>query len=402
MWRRLISSKLFQALKDDIHVVVKQSLNAVKIILPALLRLRSNSEVINAKNDSESEAARSVLPLDNLPSSHRVVEHILDRVSFVHNNKYWVVQNSYADFIAKLNFDGVSAATNADTADNYRDQFLSHIYAMLGDNDQRVRNVAADALSELIESEQITPREINSFDDRMLLNELISERVFADLPSPLCNLMRQKVKSNRIDAALGKCLFHLSNLLLLIECKQRQVRDACWITVQNILKGKLHFQFGVIKSIVNLLKAFDPIAYHHIWNEFNFVEVSMSLMMQNYATGTDLVCHGDLIWISTQLLAARLSAAQRDNADRKLCLSLIDHNLKLANIFQHILSGQKPLFIPKGQKNDIFMNAKELQALNSRGYFGNDYFYLKIYKMIKLMYDNFKVSGSKAERLIQL
>lgn len=118
-------------------------------------------------------------------------------------------------------------------------------------------------------------------------------------------------------------------------------------------------------------------------------------MMQNYATGTDLICHGDLITISTQLLVARLSAVERDAADRKLCLSLVDHNLKLANIFHHIFSGQKPLFIPKGQKNDIFMNAKELQALNSRGYFGNNYFYLKIYKMIKLMHENFKVSRTK-------
>lgn len=115
-------------------------------------------------------------------------------------------------------------------------------------------------------------------------------------------------------------------------------------------------------------------------------------MIQNYGTGTDLMCHSDLISISTHLLVARLSVVDRDAADRKLCLTLIDHNLKLANIFHHIFIGQKPLFIPKGQKNDIFMNAKELQALNSRGYFGNNYFYLKIYKMIKLMHENFKVS----------
>lgn len=116
------------------------------------------------------------------------------------------------------------------------------------------------------------------------------------------------------------------------------------------------------------------------------------MMIQNYAIGTDLTCHGDLISISTQLIAARLSTADGDAADRRLCLSLLDHDLKLANIFHHVFSGQKPLFIPKGQKSDIFMNARELQALNSRGYFGNDYFYLKIYKIIKLMHDNYKVS----------
>lgn len=119
-------------------------------------------------------------------------------------------------------------------------------------------------------------------------------------------------------------------------------------------------------------------------------------MTQNYAIGTDLTCHSDLISISTQLMAARLSTVDGDADDRRLCLSLLDHDLKLANIFQHIFSGQKPLFIPKGQKSDIFMNARELQALNSRGYFGNDYFYLKIYKIIKLMHDNYKVSPCHA------
>lgn len=152
-------------------------------------------------------------------------------------------------------------------------------------------------------------------------------------------------------------------------------------------------QFGVIKSIVKLLQTFSSVAYSHIWNEFNLVEVSLSLMTQNYATGTDLTCQADMISLSTQLLAARLSIGERSVDDRNLCLALVEHNLKLLNIFDHIFNGQKPLFIPKGTKSDIFMNARELQALNSRGYFGNDYFYLKIYKMLKVMYDNFKVRG---------
>lgn len=217
------TSNQFQALKDDIHVVVKQSLNAVKIILPTLLRLHDVPVIFDAKNEFNSDAARKFLSVNESVSSHRLIEQILDKIAFVHNNKYWVVQNSYADFIAKLDFDGLRAATGIDVADKYQDQFMSHIYAMLGDNDQRVRNAAADALSEFIGGYKITPDETHSYEDRNLLNDLIAERIFADLPSPLSNLMSDTERSNRIDELLGKRLFRLSNLLLSIEFKQQQV-----------------------------------------------------------------------------------------------------------------------------------------------------------------------------------
>lgn len=137
-----------------------------------------------------------------------------------------MVQSSYADFIAKIDFSELSEVIDADFADNYREQFLSHIYTMLGDNDQRVRKAAADALSESIECYMNTSREIRSYEDRILLNEMISDRIFTDLPSPLCNLMSDQHKSNQIEEVLGRCLLHLSNFLLEIECKQRQVSPA--------------------------------------------------------------------------------------------------------------------------------------------------------------------------------
>lgn len=214
----------FQALKDDIHVVVKQSLNSVKNIFPALLRLHDLSVICNAKIDSGLDVAQNLLSLnDTSASSHRIIELILDEILLVHNNKYWVVQNSYADFIAKLDFNGMHAITNIDVADDYRDQFMSHIYAMLGDNDHRVRCAAAEALSELVVHYKIIPDEMVCGEDQILLNELIAERIFGDLPSPLSHLMSGEKKSNRIEEVLGKCLFHLTNLLLEIECKQRQV-----------------------------------------------------------------------------------------------------------------------------------------------------------------------------------
>lgn len=181
------------------------------------------SGLFQAENESNSDSARNHLSLKDPASSNRLIEHILDTALFVHNNKYWVVQSSYADFIAKIDFSGLGEVTNTDVADNYREQFLSHIYTMLGDNDQRVRNAAADALSESIKGCKNTSREIRRYEDRILLNEMISDRIFIDLPSPLCNLMSDQYKSSQIEEVLGRCLFHLSNLLLEIECKERQV-----------------------------------------------------------------------------------------------------------------------------------------------------------------------------------
>lgn len=255
IWRQLNQWNSFQALKDDIHVVVKQSLNAVKLVLPALMRLHDITVIFDSKNDFDE--ARKILPLDELASSHQFIERILDKISFVHNNKYWVVQNSYADFIAKLDFEGLRSATNADVADEYREQFMSHIYAMLGDNDQRVRNAAADALSELMEGYKITTNEINRYGDHILLSELIEERIFADLPSPLCNLLSDELRSNQIDAVLGKCLFHLSNLLLLIECKQRQVLVSSmngFIICQKIIGKNIYFSLALLNRLCNCSK----------------------------------------------------------------------------------------------------------------------------------------------------
>lgn len=72
--------------------------------------------------------------------------------------------------------------------------------------------------------------------------------------------------------------------------------------------------------------------------------------------------------------------------------TLLTHIMKLLNIYHHILMNKRPIFIPKGQKPDIFVNSKETQMINSYGYFGNDYFYLKIYRTLKSIHDNYKIT----------
>lgn len=65
--------------------------------------------------------------------------------------------------------------------------------------------------------------------------------------------------------------------------------------------------------------------------------------------------------------------------------------MKFLSIYHNVLINKRPVFIPKGHKADLFVNSRELQLINSYGYFGNDYFYLKIYKILRIIHENYKV-----------
>lgn len=71
---------------------------------------------------------------------------------------------------------------------------------------------------------------------------------------------------------------------------------------------------------------------------------------------------------------------------------LLTHIMRLLNIFQHVLTNKRPVFIAKGQKTDIFVNSREMLMVNSYGYFGNDYFYLKIYKILRSFFESYKTT----------
>lgn len=83
------------------------------------------------------------------------------------------------------------------------------------------------------------------------------------------------------------------------------------------------------------------------------------------------------------------------NADEKIkefSTPIMNHIFKLLNIYHHIFLDKRPAFIPERHKTDIFANSKEIQLIQSRGYFGNDYFYLKLFKTIRIIYESFKVT----------
>lgn len=93
------------------------------------------------------------------------------------------------------------------------------------------------------------------------------------------------------------------------------------------------------------------------------------------------------------ILAIVLRKYADPNGQHKMIIQqLIRHVMKLLSIYCNVLNNKRPVFIPKGQKTDLFVNSRELQLINSYGYFGNDYFYLKIYKIVRIIYENYKVN----------
>lgn len=87
-----------------------------------------------------------------------------------------------------------------------------------------------------------------------------------------------------------------------------------------------------------------------------------------------------------------IGKAVADFKTNKYVKNLLNHITKMLNIFHHVYTNQKPLFVPKGQKTDLFVGSKELQLLNSWSYFGNDYFYLNLYRALRVSFDAYKVN----------
>lgn len=80
---------------------------------------------------------------------------------------------------------------------------------------------------------------------------------------------------------------------------------------------------------------------------------------------------------------------------------LLCHIVKMLNVYHHVFTNQRPLFIPKGQKSDLFIGSKELHLLNSFGYFGNDYFYLKLHNLLKISFDAYEVRPNNGHKIYE-
>lgn len=266
----------------------------------------------------------------------------------------------------------------------FQNKFLDSIYLLIGDQDSRTRSHAIHCLCLYVEQEKE-----QKYSKNYAISNFVCERIFNKLPLSFGNFKMENVDGSvRLQRKLGKVLYTLSNKLMELDDRNQQ--------------------FGIVSAISELVKIFNPIKYHSIWNEFNIFEVCLNFMCENYSIGIDATCQSDLINICTSLIAGKLKmliCISQLNIFKSIAGNVFDlkyiwskqistlllHVLKLMNIFYHVFNNIRPLYIPKGQKNDIFISTKEFQLFESFGYFGNDYFYRRIYKLLRQSFDSYKV-----------
>lgn len=106
-----------QGLSDEIHTVVKQSLISLEKILTVLLDFRpqwfyKNGDIFMQPMTSDLDQ----LPMEcgELLSPIRLFEEILEKLSLVFENKYWVVQNKYCHFVATINYNAIDKIVGQD------------------------------------------------------------------------------------------------------------------------------------------------------------------------------------------------------------------------------------------------------------------------------------------------
>lgn len=180
---------------DEIHTVVNKSLCVLEHIFPYILEIISEKQVTN----------------------------LLDNVSYVFDNKYWLVQSKYCDVISSLNYQRIKSKLGDNIADQYQKKFLSHLFILIRDNDIRVRNHAGKSICFFIKNFRFLEKNVFLDTQNGLLEDFISERIFMELPVPLNRINDKIVISSETEKVLANVLYRLSNELLEITDRNQQV-----------------------------------------------------------------------------------------------------------------------------------------------------------------------------------
>lgn len=110
------------------------------------------------------------------------------------------------------------------------------MYALLGDKDGRVRASAATGLCHYIQASATTSAngsptptsdQFSRTSNVTLLIKFISERIYKELPKPLCDLRVSINNSLELDKVLAKVLYRLAIKLLELDDKNQQVIINC-------------------------------------------------------------------------------------------------------------------------------------------------------------------------------
>lgn len=112
----------FQGLNDEIHTVVKQSLVSLEKILLVLLDHRPDwfydeNICLQPRNTNLNDTSIEYMCIN---SPTQLLQDILEKLTLVFDNKYWVIQNKYCHFIATINYDALHQIVGQDKAHVYK------------------------------------------------------------------------------------------------------------------------------------------------------------------------------------------------------------------------------------------------------------------------------------------
>ncbi|XP_067624466.1 uncharacterized protein htt [Eurosta solidaginis] len=498
----------------------------------------SNNNSNNTIDSTQSQSLRAGCPTisstttsspDLLPFSEFYISPklLLSKLRLCHYNKYWLVQNKYAEVISNLNYAALHAACNdchgyccgttigcecdigvaeeygnADSANSklnidkntvkenpsttwkceemsyddlsdnvciYESQFLDELLHLIGDDDFRVREHAAQCLCRFIiknakykQQNKKQQQYVNNNDTFMyaptptptttpatnkfsnqypatvglfggidvgvttgddkslpsatyetnfnLLWDFFDYRLFSGLPLPLRNLFRglsppphTATNTATTNTTTMPNIDTFDDLADALPQRYRAEEEKLLSKVLYRMTNKLmelddkNAQFGIIYALKLLLQDFNFIDYQRAWIEFNFIEICQRFSYHNYVTAIDLACQNDLIDVTGNLmagyiLASTLTADQPERMLQQQLDQLLVHVMKILNIYYHIVTQQKPLLFAKVQKSDLFPNAKELALVQSVGYFGSEYVYIKLYNILRSANNSYKIT----------
>lgn len=180
---------------DEIHTVVNKSLCVFEQIFSYIIEIITEEQVRN----------------------------LLDNLSYVFDNKYWLVQCKYCDVISSLNYERVNSKLGLNIKNEYQKKFQENLFILTKDNDIRVRNHAGKSICWFIKNLQVLKKNIFLDNKNQLLNDFISERIFMELPVPLNHINDKYEINSDSEKKLANILYRLSNELLEIKDKNQQV-----------------------------------------------------------------------------------------------------------------------------------------------------------------------------------
>ena len=242
---------------------------------------------------------------------------------------------------------------------------IEQLFELVKDSDFRVRNHVSELLPVIIQRlrryKQLTPQTTNN------LSSFVSENLL-NFETFFINLKDQHAGDDEIELQLTRILYMISNFLM-------NVND----------KNQL---FGLIFAIKILVRKFSPLQYAKAWKEFNVLNVLLSFVSKSSSIALDVSCQCDMLEVISTLIGSNVVLFGSSSDYNEFLL----HILKILNIFGHLITGIKPLMIPKSKSKDIFTSSKELAMINSLGFFSNDHFYLKLYLVLKSSYESYRMT----------